>query len=81
MCVVLGLIERYNIDPVSTKINVLESSTTPFLGGTSAELLAGDKISIQELLYGMMLPSGNDAAQTLAIYFGNLMLILKEKHG
>jgi D-alanyl-D-alanine carboxypeptidase (penicillin-binding protein 5/6) len=62
MCVVLDLIERYNIDPVSTKINVLESSTTPFLGGTSAELLAGDKISIQELLYGMMLPSGNDAA-------------------
>jgi len=81
MCVVLDLIERYDIDPVSTKINVLESSTTPFLGGTSAELLAGDKISIQELLYGMMLPSGNDAAQTLAIYFGNLLLLLKEKHG
>ena len=81
MSVVLDILERYQIDPVLTKINILESSTTPFLGGTSAELLAGDKISVQELFYGMMLPSGNDAAQSLAIYFGNLMLLLKEKHG
>jgi len=62
MCVVLDLLEKYNLDPSSTKVNILESSTTPFLGGTSAELLAGDKISVQELMYGMMLPSGNDAA-------------------
>ena len=44
------------------------------LGGTSANLLAGDKMSIHELMYGMMLPSGNDAAQTLAIYIGNYLL-------
>ena len=77
MCVVLDLLEKYNLDPLLTKVNILESSTTPFLGGTSAELLPGDKISVQELLYGMMLPSGNDAAQSLAIFFGNLMLQLK----
>ena len=77
MCVVLDLLEKYNLDPTITKVNILESSTTPFLGGTSAELLAGDKISVQELLFGMMLPSGNDAAQSLAIFFGNLMLQLK----
>ena len=31
-------------------------------------------MSIYELLHGMMLPSGNDAAQTLAIFIGNLLL-------
>ena len=38
--------------------------------GTTANLLAGDSISIMNLLYGMLLPSGNDAAQALGIYFG-----------
>lgn len=46
MCVVLDLLEKYNLDPLLTKVNILESSTTPFLGGTSAELLPGDKISV-----------------------------------
>ena len=32
------------------------------LVGTSAELLVGDSLTVEELLYGMMLPSGNDAA-------------------
>lgn len=43
-------------------IRVLTCATTEKLGGTSAQLLAKDKISVTELLYGMMLPSGNDAA-------------------
>lgn len=34
--------------------------------GTSAELQAGDILNIEELLYGLMLPSGNDAAVALA---------------
>jgi D-alanyl-D-alanine carboxypeptidase (penicillin-binding protein 5/6) len=42
--------------------------------GTSANLLAGESISIMNLLYGMLLPSGNDAAQALGIYFGQLIL-------
>jgi hypothetical protein len=42
--------------------------------GTSAKLLEGDSLSILNLIYGMMLPSGNDAAQALGIYFGQLLL-------
>lgn len=30
-------------------------------------------------MYAMMLPSGNDAAQSLAIYFGNLCLLRERK--
>lgn len=29
--------------------------------GTSAELVAGDTLTVKQLLFGLMLPSGNDA--------------------
>ena len=38
--------------------------------GTSAKLKAGEKIPVRDLLYGLMLPSGNDAARALAEHFG-----------
>lgn len=34
--------------------------------GTTAELEVGDMLTIEDLLYGLMLPSGNDAATVLA---------------
>ena len=75
-CVIIKLMEQYHLNPHKILVNILETSTTPILGGTSAQLQAGDKMSVYELYYGMMLPSGNDAAQSLAIYFGNLVLKL-----
>lgn len=36
--------------------------------GTSMGLVAGDSISLHELVYGMLLPSGNDAANAAAVY-------------
>lgn len=36
------------------------------VGGTTANLECGDRITIRDLLYGLMLPSGNDAAITLS---------------
>ena len=41
--------------------------------GTNANLEAGDILSVEQLLYGLMLPSGNDAAFALAQYFGKLL--------
>ena len=38
--------------------------------GSSMGLLVGDTVSLRDLLYGMMLPSGNDAANTTAIVIG-----------
>ena len=77
--VILRLLDRFKMDPMLVKVNILESSTTPILGGTSAELLANDKMSVFELMHGMMLPSGNDAAQSLAIYFGNLLQLRESR--
>ena len=66
--------ENHGLDSDKIKVKILESSTSPVIGGTSADLLPGEKISVTELLYAMMLPSGNDAAQSLGIYFGNYLL-------
>lgn len=38
--------------------------------GTSMGLKAGDRVSLHELVYGMMLQSGNDAANTVALVLG-----------
>jgi len=54
--------EKWRLDPEDTKVKVLTTSTSEFLGGTTARLLAEDEISVFELYHGMMLPSGNDAA-------------------
>lgn len=39
--------------------------------GSSAKLAAGEKVPVKELLYGLLLPSGNDAAVALAEHFGS----------
>ena len=39
-------------------------------GGSRLELKAGDKITVNNLLYGLLLVSGNDAAVALAEYVG-----------
>ena len=41
--------------------------------GTSAVLRLGDQLSVLDLLHGMMLPSGNDAAVALAQFFGKFL--------
>ena len=38
--------------------------------GSSAGLRPGDRVTVGELLYGLMLPSGNDAAVAFAEHFG-----------
>lgn len=40
-------------------------------GGSSARLIVGDKVTVRQLLYGLMLPSGCDAAMALADKFGS----------
>ena len=46
--------------------------------GTSANLRKHDRLTAEQLLYGLMLPSGNDAAFALAKFFGRMIF---EKRG
>ncbi|CAG9318076.1 unnamed protein product [Blepharisma stoltei] len=41
--------------------------------GTSAELKAGDELTMKDLLHGLMLPSGNDAAWAIAEFLGHYL--------
>lgn len=46
------------------------SSAADRTPGSTSGLKTGEKVSVRELLYGLMLPSGNDAATALAEYIG-----------
>jgi D-alanyl-D-alanine carboxypeptidase (penicillin-binding protein 5/6) len=46
------------------------SETADKTPGSTADVRAGEKVSVGELLYGLLLPSGNDAATAYAEHFG-----------
>lgn len=51
--------------------NIVEiSKKAAGTGGSRLKINTGDKITVQDLLYGLMLRSGNDAAVALAEYVG-----------
>ncbi len=56
---------------LSTEITV--SATAASVGGSSASLVAGDVLTLQDALIALLLPSGNDAAQAIAETLGALM--------
>lgn len=74
--IVLEQTEKYKLDKnVRVKVN----KTATRLGGTSANLVDDSWMSLNDLVYGLMLPSGNDAAWLLAEVFGLLMYYEKYK--
>jgi D-alanyl-D-alanine carboxypeptidase len=62
---------------VCEQCNVLDRMRIPKeavgIEGSSLYLREGEVLTVQELLYGLMLQSGNDAAVALAIYCGGTM--------
>jgi D-alanyl-D-alanine carboxypeptidase (penicillin-binding protein 5/6) len=47
--------------------------------GSTAGVRTGERISVRELLYGLMLPSGNDASVALAEHFGSRLAPTNKK--
>ncbi len=77
------IIENCNLDEIVTV-----TQKTVGVEGSSIYLKAGEKISVRHLLYGLMLRSGNDCAETLAVHcsgsisaFADLMNKTAEKIG
>ncbi|MDO4961958.1 MAG: serine hydrolase [Eubacteriales bacterium] len=58
-------LERGNLDDV---ITVPKDSEISVSGSSMAGLKTGDQLTLKNLLYGMMVPSGNDAAVAIATY-------------
>jgi len=67
------MIERFNINP--NKLRVKPTKNAVCMNGTSAELKYTHIYTLYDLLFGMMLPSGNDAAYLIA-ELGGLLLKL-----
>jgi serine-type D-Ala-D-Ala carboxypeptidase (penicillin-binding protein 5/6) len=63
-CLEINQMLNVHIDKIYIKI--LNFNTQ----GTSADLSIGQYIKLRDLYYGLMLPSGNDAASNLAFYYG-----------
>lgn len=61
---------------VSSDSTVEVSERAGKMTGTRAGLQAGDRLKVKDLLFALMLPSGNDAAMALAELFG-LQLALR----
>jgi|JI9StandDraft_2_1071091.scaffolds.fasta_scaffold402732_2 D-alanyl-D-alanine carboxypeptidase (penicillin-binding protein 5/6) len=61
---VLLLTEKLRIDTTGTYVKVNEKASK--LMGTTAGLLYADHVRLADIIYGLMLPSGNDAALALA---------------
>ena len=69
--VTLQICQRIKLDMRRTMFKVSKSSAS--MGGTSAKLRTGDILSVWDLLHGLLLPSGNDAAICLAENFGEYL--------
>ena len=65
--VVLG---RASEKPSVLDETVLFSHRADDTRGSSARIHAGERLTVRELLYGLMLPSGNDASVALGEHFG-----------
>lgn len=73
----LLLADKLKMDLKRTFITVTKLAASMI--GTTANLKPGDQLSVWDLLHGLMLPSGNDAAYCLAEKFGNYLYFESEE--
>ena len=66
----LTLNTMLKVPPHATYLRTFDTG----LSGTSARLVPDQYISLLDLYYGLMLPSGNDAAHIIACYYGSWLL-------
>ena len=66
----LFLSRKFEVD-LNTQVKVSRRAAS--MAGTSAQLQVADRPTVSDLLYGLMLPSGNDAAYALAEHFGRVL--------
>ncbi|MFD3736991.1 D-alanyl-D-alanine carboxypeptidase [Streptomyces sp. CB00316] len=67
----LVVLQQKNVD-LRTKVTIQKAYSDYIVSknASSARLIVGDKVTVGQLLYGLMLPSGCDAAYALADKFG-----------
>jgi serine-type D-Ala-D-Ala carboxypeptidase (penicillin-binding protein 5/6) len=76
---VLQLCFKWRLDPERTYVTISRAAAN--VNGTTADLVEGDILTVNQLFYGLMLPSGNDSGFALAEYFGELLKEKKSTNG
>ena len=74
--VTLETLDELGLGPDSKVIVPVEAAGVE---GSSLYLKAGEKLSLEELLYGLMLQSGNDSAEAIAVCVGGTRETFVEK--
>lgn len=64
------ILQRAEKNPKLLDEEIRFSARAAATRGSSCRLKVGERLSVRELLYGLLLPSGNDAAVALAEHFG-----------
>ncbi len=64
-------IQQVRKDPALLNEIVTVTSRAANTPGSTAKVQTGEKLTIHDLLYGLLLPSGNDASVVLAEHLGN----------
>ena len=68
---ILQIADKYDLNLSESILEIDKQSES--MTGTSAEITIGDLYTVEQLLYGLMLPSGNDAAMALAKWGGRIL--------
>lgn len=74
--VTVDICSKFSINKTNTYFRI--SKTAGNISGTTAELYPKEWITVTDLLYGLMLPSGNDAALVLAENLGAFLYYMKK---
>src|SRR5699024_3631243 len=53
---------------LSDLVTVTDAAVITETGSSMAGILPGDKLTLEQLLYGLMMPYGNDAANAIAVH-------------
>lgn len=69
--IVTALVVIETISDLSEEVLIDESDTVDIEVYSNMQLVAGDTLTVSLLLYGMLIPSGNDGAKALARYAGS----------
>lgn len=64
LAAILHLVEKTGVEPQRVRVRASKNSCSMI--GTTAEITQGAVYSLYDLFFGMMLPSGNDAAYLIA---------------
>lgn len=67
--IMTAIVALKNAD-LSDMVTVPEESVINEAGSSMAGVTPGDTIRLEDLLYGLMIPSGNDAANAIAVHVG-----------